>query len=207
LSQEAWIGRWIRRAFSYLLLHPRDRGLAGVAGAVVDDPVDGAGRGVGLAAHHLGDEASERLDPGFLLDAVEQVGVVDIPGGEVGERAVAAVVELEPGCASGSGRQRSVAAAEGLQLRLLIGADHVLVGSQSATLEAALVEVEHRAGLPGEAGIAREDPAALLPRLQGIVVQPAPDRRGGRLGHAPLDDEPVQLSTREAGKGQAMSRR
>ena len=46
--------------------------------------------GVGLAAHHLVDEPSERLDPGLLFDTVEESGVVDVPGGEVGERAVAA---------------------------------------------------------------------------------------------------------------------
>jgi len=41
------------------------------------------------------DQPAERLDPGLRLDTVEQVGVVDVPGGEVGERAVAAVLELD----------------------------------------------------------------------------------------------------------------
>ena len=45
----------------------------------------------------------------------------------------------------GARRQRRVPAAERLQLRLLVGADHVLVGAQPAALEAALVEVEHPA--------------------------------------------------------------
>jgi hypothetical protein len=55
-----------------------------MAGAVVHDPVDGLGRPVGLDAHHLLHEPSERLDPGGLLDAVKQVGVVHVPGREVG---------------------------------------------------------------------------------------------------------------------------
>jgi len=45
--------------------------------------------GVGLAAHHLVDEPSERLDPVPRFDGVKETGV-DVPGGEVGERAVAA---------------------------------------------------------------------------------------------------------------------
>jgi hypothetical protein len=67
-----------------------------------------------------------------------------------------------------------VPAAERLQLRLLVGAEHVLVRAQTPSLEAALVEIEHPARLPGEVRVADEDPGALLPRLQGVVVQPAP---------------------------------
>jgi hypothetical protein len=79
-------------------LEPLDRGRAGVARAVVDDPEDGAGRAVGLDVHHLLDKPPERLDPCFRLDPVKQLGVVDIPAGQVGEGAVAPVVEREPPC-------------------------------------------------------------------------------------------------------------
>ena len=94
-------------------------------GAVVDDPEDRAGRGVGLAGHDLLDEAAERLDPGLGLAAVEEVGVVDVPGGQVGERAAALVLELDQRRPTGAGRHGLVAAAERLQLGLLVGADDV----------------------------------------------------------------------------------
>jgi len=90
-------------------------GLAGVRAAVVDDPVDSARRCVGLCGHDLLDEPAERLDPGRGLDAVKQVGVVDVPGGQVGQRPVAVVLELEPPRAAPSGRERRVAATERLQ--------------------------------------------------------------------------------------------
>ena len=80
-------------------------------------------------------------------------------------------------------------------------------GRSRAALEAALVEVEHPAGLLGEARVADKDPGALLPRLQRVVVQPTPDRRGRRLAEAALDHQPVQLSTREAAKRQPVRRR
>jgi hypothetical protein len=100
--------------------------------AVVDDPVHGPGRGIRLDGHHLLNETAERVDPVLGFDAVEQVGVVDVPAGELGERAVAFVLELDPGGLPRGGRPCRVAAAEGLQLRLLVGADHVLVSSQPA---------------------------------------------------------------------------
>jgi hypothetical protein len=66
-----------------------DRALAGVAGAVVDDPEDALGRRVGLGGHDVLDDPADRLDPGLGLAAAEQAapGVVDVERGEVGERA------------------------------------------------------------------------------------------------------------------------
>ena len=47
-----------------------------MAGAVVDDPVDGARGAVWLDGQALINEPAERDDPGGLLDAVKQLGVV-----------------------------------------------------------------------------------------------------------------------------------
>jgi hypothetical protein len=58
-----------------------------------------------------------------------------------------------------------MASAERLQLRLLIGADDVLVRAQPLALEHPRVEVQRAAGLRGEVGVAREDPRPRLPRL------------------------------------------
>jgi hypothetical protein len=100
-----------------------------------------------------------------------------------------------------------MAARQRLQLGLLVGADHELARMQPPALEAAGVEVEHPAGPGLEVGVAREDPRALLPRLERAVVQPAPDRRRRRVGHALLDHQTVQLSTREASQRSAVMRR
>jgi hypothetical protein len=93
-----------------------------VRGAVVNDPVDRPGGGVWLAGHDLIDESAERLDPGLGFDAIEQVGVMHVPRGEVRECAAALVLELVAAGAARSGSHGLVAAAEGLQLALLIGA-------------------------------------------------------------------------------------
>ncbi len=114
------------------------------------------------------------------------------------QRAAAPVFELDERWATRRGRDGFVAARQGLQLRLLVGADDVLAGMQQPSFEAARVQIQHATGLRLEVRVARKDPRALLPRLQRAVMQPAPDRRCRRLSDALLDDQPMQLSAREA---------
>jgi hypothetical protein len=59
-----------------------------VGAAIVDDPEDPVGARVGLLAHHLLDETLEGRDPGGRLATIEHHRPVDIPGREVGERAL-----------------------------------------------------------------------------------------------------------------------
>jgi hypothetical protein len=96
----------------------------------------------------------------------KQAGAVDVPGGQVGQRAAALVFELDQRRAARRGRDRLMPARERLQLGLLIGADDVLTGVQQPALKPPCVEVEHPPGLGLELGITREDPRPLLPGLQ-----------------------------------------
>jgi hypothetical protein len=119
----------------HALLHPLDRGVTGVRAAVVDDPEDAPRRRVGLCGHHLLDKAAERLDAGLGLDAVKQARVVDIPGRQVGQRAAAAVLELDQRRTARRRRDRRMAAPERLQLRLLVRADDEVARMQQFALE------------------------------------------------------------------------
>ena len=85
------------------LVHPLDRSPAVVGGAVVDDPEHAAGRGVGFACHHVVDQGHERVDAGLGGDGSDHVGAVDVVGGEVGQGAAAAVLELDPAGPAGAG--------------------------------------------------------------------------------------------------------
>jgi len=168
-----------------------DRGLTGVRGPVVDDPEHPVGRGIGLLPHHFLHQAAEGLDPGLLLDPAEEIGVVDVPGGEIGQGAAAAVLELAERWASGHWGKGRVAAAERLQLGLLVGRDHQLIRAQAPSLEAPGVEVEHAACLAGKVGVAGKEPGAHLPGLDRRIMQPAPDRRRRGVGDAALNHQPV----------------
>jgi hypothetical protein len=71
-----------------------------------------------------------------------------------------------------------VAAAARLDGGLLVGTDHIGVRLQLLVLKDPVVQVQDHPGLGGEVGVAREDPGAVLPRLDRVLGQPAPQRRG-----------------------------
>jgi hypothetical protein len=71
-----------------------------------------------------------------------------------------------------------VTAAAGLDGRLLIGADDVLIICQRFSVPDALVQVEHPGGLGLQLRVADEDPRLVLPWFEGVLSQPTSD--GGR---------------------------
>src|SRR6185369_11770949 len=158
------------------VFEPVDGGLAAVGGAVVDHPEHPAGRGVGLAGHHLLDEPVERLDAGGVFAAAEHLGAVHVPSRQVGERAAAGVFVLDTHRPARRRWCGGVFADAGLDGGLLVGGDHELVRPQRCVVEAAGVEVEDTGRLGTEVGVAGEDPGPMLPRLYCIRTQPAPDR-------------------------------
>ncbi len=149
--------------------HAVDRGLAAVGGAVVDDPEHAPGARVGLGGHDLLDEPAERRDPGLLFAAADQPAAVNIPGGEVAQRPAAVVVVLDALRAPRRRRGGRVVALAGLDLGLLISADHQVARVQQLAFPATFVEVEHRAGLLQEPRIAGKDPRAVLPRFDRVL--------------------------------------
>jgi hypothetical protein len=72
-----------------------------------------------------------------------------------------------------------VAAAAGLNGGLLVGADDIGIRLQFLALEDPVVEVQDHPGLGSQVGVAGEDPGAVLPRLDRVLGQPAPQRGGG----------------------------
>ena len=166
--------------------------------------------GAGLLAHHLPDEPVEGLDPALASERPKTQGrrcprAPDVERSEVGEGAPALVGVLDPLPArAGRGRKWRVDARPGLARGLLVGADDEVAGVQELALPPALAEVEHRACPLQEGRVGGEDPGAALPGLERVLCKPAGDGRGGGLADPPSDDEPVQLSAREARERQAV---
>src|SRR6266511_185475 len=98
-------------------------------------------------------------DPVLGRAAVEDPRLLDVPAGQVAQRALALVLVLDLLRLAGSGGQRRLLARSGLDRGLLVGADDVVARMQQLAFPAALVEVEHAAGLL-EPRVAREDPGA-----------------------------------------------
>ncbi len=134
-------------------------------------------RAVRLLDHDLLHEPPERQDAGPWLTAPEEPGPVDVPGGEILEGPAALVLELDAHGPTRRRRQRRVTTDAGLDARLLVGADDELVALERPAVPLAGVQVEHAGRLALEVGVAREDPAAVGPGLDRVLVEPAPDRR------------------------------
>ena len=62
-----------------------------------------------------------------------------------------------------------------LYARLLIGTDHEITLCQAASLPTSFVQVKNAAGLGSEVGVARKNPAAVLPGSNSIFTEPTPD--------------------------------
>ncbi len=148
-----------------------------MARPVIDHPEHPTGRGVGLGGHHQVDQLGEPDDARGRRDRADQPGVVHVVGAEVGERAVSLVLELHPRRPPRAARQAGMTTRQRLQLALLVGADHVVVGSQFDPFPHALIQVEHPGGLDREVRVARKDPRPVPPWLDRIPGQPAAHRR------------------------------
>src|ERR1035441_3697713 len=178
--------------------------LAPMGGAVVDDPEHPPGARVGLLGHHLLDEPPEGRDPGLRFASPKDPRPVDVPGGEVGERAAPLVLVLDPTGKPRRGRASRVDPRPGLDARLLVGAHDVLVGSQRLALETAAIEVEDEPGLALEVRVTRKDPRPVRPGLEGVLGEPAPyGRRADRFHDVPGDRDPGDFGDRETGEGEA----
>ena len=79
------------------------------------------------------------------------------------------VLDALPTLDTGLGRQRLVLTLPGLDRGFLVAADDVVARMQQLTFPPAGIEVEDPASLLGEAGVAREDPGAVLPRLDRVL--------------------------------------
>jgi hypothetical protein len=70
-------------------------------------------------------------------------------------------------------------AAPCLNAGLFVGGDDELIGSQGLAGPVAGIQIKDAAGLGGELRVAWEDPAAVIPGPNGILMKPAPDRAAG----------------------------
>ena len=175
--------------------------LAAMSGAVVHDPKDTASGLVGLLAHDFADKPIHRSNSAFDFAAAEDLSAMDIPCGQVGPGTFAKVLVLDASGAVGSGRQRWLFSASGLNAGLFVRRNDEVIGAQWSALPNALVEIEDRAGFVGKVGIAREDPASMLPRAKSIAAEPAPQGGAADLRDQALRNHVLaDFLDREAGQ-------
>jgi hypothetical protein len=179
---------------------------AAVRRAVIDDPEHAPSGSIGFLGHDLLDEAIEGLDASGFLTAAEDLGVMDVPGGEVSPGATTCVLVLDAGAMASSRRERGVFAQARLDTGFLVGREHKVTAAQGRPLPAAFVEVEYTASLGGEVWIAGENLASVSPGTNRVAAEPAPQRGAADLSHDTFGhDLPLDLGKREPRQRQTPS--
>jgi len=143
--------------------------------AVVGDEEHTAGGAIRLLVHDLRDKALESSDAVLAFAAAEQLGPMHVPGGEVGQRAGTSVFMLDIDRAMGGGRQRAVHAPPSLNAGLLVSTQNVIARPQCCSFPTAQVKVKDATSLAGKLWVAWEYPAAMMPRPQRVLAEPAPE--------------------------------
>lgn len=179
-----------------------------MTGAVVNDPKDPMGMAVGILTHDLLNQAVEGDNGAAGFTTAVDLGLVDIPGGQIGPGTEASILMLDLEGRVGPRRQRGVATLAGLDGGFLIGAHDELVPAEGLTLPNALVEIEQTAGLGEKVGIAGKQPATMLPGPDGILMEPAPDGGPADGSHqARLTELSGQIVVAPAREGKALTGR
>ncbi len=171
-----------------LALKSIDRGQPPVRGSVVKNPENLSGGTVRFACHHVLDQTGKEYDPGFRLTPSEQLCPPHIPGCQVAQRPLSRVFKFHPLPLSCSWTKTHMSSVSRLNAGLFISGDHKVVRPQRKSIPDSLIEVQDPAGLVLKLGIPGEDPAPVLPWLDGILAQPSPDCRSAHVSHnAPLN--------------------
>jgi hypothetical protein len=99
---------------------------------------------------------------------------MDVPSRQIGPGAFSEVLMLYAHRAAGSHRQSGLLATASLKARLFVGGNDKIGGAERDSLPQAFLEVQDASRLGGEIWVAGKDPTAVLPRTEGICIQPAP---------------------------------
>ena len=91
--------------------------------------------------------------------------------------------------------------ASGLNAGLFVRGNDIVVSAQRGSLPNAFVQIEDRIGFGRKVGIARKDPASMLPRAEGIAAEPPPQRGAANLRDQALRNDMLpDLLNREPGQ-------
>lgn len=150
--------------------------------AVVDNPEDSAGVIVRWASHDLLNESMKRLNASGRFTTAKDAGVVHIKRCQIGPGSTATILVFDSRWLAGARRERGMFSLPRLDAGLLVGRDYEFIVFQGSSLPTTLIQIKDSAGLDSKGGISREDPASVIPRADGVGVEPSPNgatRDGG----------------------------
>lgn len=126
--------------------------------------------------HDLLHQPIKGSDAALRLATTKHAGAMDIESGQVSPCATTLVLMLDLHRPTGLAKPSGMLARARLNAGFLIRRDHELIVVQPSALPASLIKVQDAASFHGKVRVAREDPSSMLPRTNGVLVQPSPNR-------------------------------
>jgi len=157
-----------------LLLETLHGSQAAMGGSIVHDPEHAARIVVGRPGHDLFNEAVEGSNPTASFAAAKDFSAMNIKSGQVSPRAAAFIFVFDLHDGSGLCGQCRVKTGAGLNAGLLICRDDKLVVMKGLSTPNALVKTQDTPCFESELWGAGKDPAAMLPRADGVGMEPPP---------------------------------
>src|SRR5438093_7603443 len=167
-------------------LEPCNAAWTAMRRTIVDYPEDARGGAIRLAGHYLPHQSVEARDARAALAPAEDFGTANVPGRQVRPRSAAPVFVFHAHRLPGGRWETGVATLARLDAGLLVGAQNAIGGVEPPATPPPGIEIQDASGLVDEGRVAREDPAAVVPRPDGVLRQPPPQ---GGLSHR--GDEPT----------------
>ncbi len=141
---------------------------------VVDDPEDPSRLAIGTALHNLIHEAIKRYDATVGFATTKDFSAVDIEGRQVGPGPQPLVFVFDSHGPAGLWGQGLMFSEARLDAGLFIRTENELIGPEFTALPEALIEIQEPASLLFEVRVSGKDPTTVLPRTDGVLVEPAP---------------------------------
>jgi hypothetical protein len=143
--------------------------------SVVDDPKDTPGVVVGRASHDLLNETVKGCDAGGSFAAAEDTGMMNVESGHIRPGSAATVLMFDAHRAFRRDGQCGMLAAPGLDAGLLVSGNDKFIVFQGFILPGALIQVQDSVRFDGEGGVPGEDPTAVVPGANGVIMEPPPN--------------------------------
>lgn len=142
--------------------------------SAVRDPEDPSGGSVRLLTHNQVHQLVIGSDSGFSLTDPEQFTPVNIPSGNVGQRAFSFVFGLHT---AGLIRHRTVSqglSAACLDTGFFIGTDHIVIRPQRDSLEYPEIQIQDARRSFRKERVSGKDPTPVIPGLDRVTMQVTP---------------------------------
>jgi hypothetical protein len=141
---------------------------------VIDDPEDPSRLAIGATLHDLIHKAIKRRDAAVGFATTKDLSAVDIEGCQIGPGPKPFVFVFDSHGPVGLWGQGLMFSETRLDAGLFVRTENELIGLEFTALPEALVEIQNSAGFLFEVWISRKNPAAVLPRTDGVLVEPTP---------------------------------